>query len=212
MSGSRMRTERGFSLLELLVALTVIAVGMLGIARMHALAIQSAGSAGARSLVALETAGMAAAMHANHEYWSRVTGDNLTTTAYFATGATPTLSIASTGACTSSADPAPSFCANQGASASVWQDLAVYDLGNYASALAQFLPAGNVAINCRPTTSNLPQSCTITVSWLEQAFGAGAAGSQQTSDAALAAGTAVSSSAPLTRALQQPQYTLYVTP
>src|ERR1700735_3101250 len=60
---------RGFSLVEVMVALIIIAVGMLGIAKMQALALSTTESSGVRSLVAIEAASLAASMHANRDYW-----------------------------------------------------------------------------------------------------------------------------------------------
>ena len=60
---------RGFSLIEVMVALIIIAVGMLGIAKMQALALSTTESSGTRSLVAIEAASLAASMHADRDYW-----------------------------------------------------------------------------------------------------------------------------------------------
>jgi len=62
--------ERGFSLLEVLVALVIIGVGMLGIAKIQALAYASTGTASERSLAAIEAASLAASMRANRGYWT----------------------------------------------------------------------------------------------------------------------------------------------
>jgi len=61
---------RGFTLLEVMVALVVTSIGLLGIAKLQALAYASTGSASMRSLVALQVAGLAASMHADRGYWS----------------------------------------------------------------------------------------------------------------------------------------------
>ncbi len=55
---NRSRTQ-GFSLIEVMVALIIIAVGMLGIAKMQALALSNTESSGVRSLVAIEAASLA---------------------------------------------------------------------------------------------------------------------------------------------------------
>src|ERR1700678_3910095 len=65
----RSRT-RGFTLLEVMVALVITSIGLLGIAKIQALAYASTGSASVRSLVALQAAGLAASMHANRSYWA----------------------------------------------------------------------------------------------------------------------------------------------
>src|SRR5208282_2563628 len=60
----------GFTLLEVMIALFVTSIGLLGIAKIQALAYASTSSASARSLVAIQAAGLAAAMHANRNYWA----------------------------------------------------------------------------------------------------------------------------------------------
>src|SRR5271156_2436625 len=59
----------GFTLLEVMVAVVVTAIGLLGVAKMQALAYASTTSASVRSLVALQASGLAASMHANRTYW-----------------------------------------------------------------------------------------------------------------------------------------------
>lgn len=193
----RCRRSRGFSLVEVLVALAIIAVGMLGIAKMHALALESTASAGTRSLVAIETAGMAAAMHADRDYWINLGSGSLVTTASFVgPTATPTISISGTGNCTTMT--ASSVCSPQ--------DIAAYDVLNYAKALQQVVPFGNATIACQNAT--LPLSCTITVTWLEQSPGV-----SQNSSAALSSGATANASSPVSgNYLQQPQYALYLEP
>jgi len=61
---------RGFSLMEVMVALVVSTVGLLGLAKMEALALSSTSVAGSRSLAAIEASSLAAAMHANPGYWA----------------------------------------------------------------------------------------------------------------------------------------------
>src|SRR5271169_198769 len=60
----------GFTLIEIMVALIVTSIGLLGIAKLQALAYASTGSAAVRSLVALQAAGLAASMHVNRSYWA----------------------------------------------------------------------------------------------------------------------------------------------
>src|SRR3981189_1478832 len=62
--------SRGFSLVEVMGALIIVSVGLLGIAKMQALALSSTGTARLRSLAALEAASLAASMHADRAYWA----------------------------------------------------------------------------------------------------------------------------------------------
>jgi len=61
---------RGFSLIEVMVAVIVICVGMLGIAKMQALSLSNTTTARLRSLAAIEAASLASAMHSNRQYWA----------------------------------------------------------------------------------------------------------------------------------------------
>ena len=202
-TGAR-RPVAGFSLVEVLVALAIIAVGMLGIAKMHVLALESSSSAGARSVVAMEAAGMAASMHANRAYWAANAG---TTQAYFSPGAAPVVSLGS------------GFeCETQSCTA---QEVAGYDLANFAAALSQVLPAGNTTINCQAAAPQaggglpLPPSCTLTVTWLEQTpglFQGSQASAALGSNATVGVGSGAAPAAPSAKVLQQPQFTLYVVP
>jgi type IV pilus assembly protein PilV len=181
------RGAAGFSLVEVLVALIVIAVGMLGIAKMHALALSATGSAGTRSLVAIEAAGLAASMHANRDYWS-------------ATASLVTNVTVSGGSANVDIFPTAQTCASTCTST----QMAAYDLQNFGAALAQIVPAANANISCQ--NASPPESCTITVTWLENLAGLSTA----TSSTVISSATI--SSSPTSNLLQQPQYILYVEP
>ena len=181
------RRHAGFSLVEVLVALIVIAIGMLGIAKMHALALASTGSAGTRSLVAIEAAGLAASLHANRDYWG-------------ATAALVTNVNVSGGTANVDVFPTAQTCSASCTSA----QMAAYDLQTFGAALAQIVPAANANISCQNATP--PQSCTITITWLENITGA------STATSSTAISSAAVSSAPTGNLLQQPQYILYVEP
>ena len=64
MRGERAGTGvRGFSLVEVMVAVIVICVGLLGIAKMQALALSNTTTSRLRALAAIEAAGLASAMN-----------------------------------------------------------------------------------------------------------------------------------------------------
>ena len=69
---------RGFSMVEVLVAVIIIAIGMLGVAKLQAVAMSSTGVARMRSLAAIEAASLADAMHANRGYWAAATAPTFT--------------------------------------------------------------------------------------------------------------------------------------
>jgi type IV pilus assembly protein PilV len=154
--------SRGFSLIEVLVALVIIGVGMLGIAKIQALAYSSTATASLRSLAAIEASSLAAAMRANQNYW---------TTA--AAAAPQTISI-SGAAVTASTDgtlvgtTASCGAAVFGSSAL----LAAYDLQCWAQSLNTLLPGATATVICSPNvTATYPVGCSIQVTWLERYTG-----------------------------------------
>ncbi|MGH8227836.1 MAG: type IV pilus modification protein PilV [Steroidobacteraceae bacterium] len=178
--------SRGFSLVEVMVALVVIAVGLLGIAKMQALALSSTSSASMRSLAAIEAGSLAAAMHADRDYWSATPPATVNVS-----GTTIDVSsLAATADCTS-AGSAP-------CSASV---MAAYDFQQWVAALNQLLPNPTAAINCETVTA--PISCTIKIGWSENAV---AINSQEAST------DATNTASGTTAAFRTPTYTLYVEP
>jgi type IV pilus assembly protein PilV len=174
----------GFSLVEVMVALIVIAVGLLGIAKMQALALASTTSASMRSLAALEATSLAASMHADRDYW-----DNSPPVTINAVGA----SVTST---TAGFPVVGANCTSTGTIPCDVTTLASYDLEQWATALSYLLPNASAMISC-PANQTPPLSCTILISWTENAV---AVNSQE----ATATTTA--------EAFQIPTYTLYVEP
>jgi type IV pilus assembly protein PilV len=144
----------GFSLVEVMVALIVMSVGLLGIAKMQALALSSTTSARARSLAALEASSLASTMSADRTYWANVTVD-------------PAVAFTA-GAITATSDPTlqpndPCPCTPP--------QLASDDLRDWATDLNLQLPNVQGRVNCTPLTpppAPTPASCTISLNWTEQ--------------------------------------------
>jgi len=184
-SGCGPAHARGFTLIEVMVALIITAIGLLGIAKIQALAYASTGSASVRSLVALQTAGLAASMHVNRGYWAA----GLAPVPVTITGTAisdPTLASTATSA---------TYCVfGSGATPCSAPVLAAFDLHTYATALNAMLGNSNpvTTINC-PVA--IPVNCTIQVTWNEHAVSINTQGT---------AGT--------TQATFLPTYTLYVEP
>ena len=185
----------GFSLIEVLVALIVVSVGLLGIAKMQAIAYSSTGVASKRSLAAIEAASLASSMHANRAYWA---DPNIAPASTAVTGS----------AVSASSDPALLAVTDctfpaAGASGCTPAQLAAYDLNGvngWAPTLKQLLGTSDKAtITCiNPAASTAPVTCTVNIQWSENEV---ALNSQEA--AAAAAGPA---------ALQLPSYTLYIEP
>jgi type IV pilus assembly protein PilV len=182
------RHMKGFSLIEVMVALIIIAVGMLGIAKMQALALSTTESSGVRSLVAIEAASLAASMHANRDYW--VNGPPPVATNITVATTSPGVQSVTIDV---SALAATQNCATT--SVCTAAQVAAYDVQQWGAALAQVVPAAATLISCQNATA--PTSCTIQITWQENVT--------STNNAT----AAVSSAAGV---LNSPQYTLYVEP
>lgn len=177
--------SRGFTMIEIMVALIVTSIGLLGIAKLQALAYASTGSAAVRSLVALQAAGLAASMHANRGYW--------------AAGAAPVpFTITGTvisDATLNSTAALPNYCASGGGGAPCPpQVMAAFDLHTYATALNAMLNNSDpiTTVTC---PAAIPVNCTIQVTWNEKAVSINTQGVANTTQATFA-----------------PAYILYVEP
>ena len=176
---------RGFTLLEVMVALIITSIGLLGIAKIHALAYSSTATAGERSLVALQAAGLASSMHANRTYWAAGAAPvPIIITGTAINDATLNGAAATAGYCVSGVGPTP--CT---------PDLmAAFDLHTYAAQLNGALGNSNpvTTVTC-PVA--IPVNCTIQVTWNEKAVSINQQSVANTAQATFA-----------------PTYTLYVEP
>jgi type IV pilus assembly protein PilV len=158
------RSSRGFSLVEVMVALVVVAIGLLGLAKMESLALASTTTAGTRSIAAIQASSMAAAMHANRGYWASASAPP-TTTVTQATAA---------GAAVACTQAAPCLGVN----------MAAWDLQNWSSAMNAVLPPYLATITCTAATFPVnPVNCNIKIQWSENGV---AINAQQTNMAGLA--------------------------
>jgi type IV pilus assembly protein PilV len=188
----RVAGARGFSLIEVLVALIIVSVGLLGIAKMQAVAFSSTGVASKRALAAIEAASLASSMHANRAYWS-------------VSGVAP-LNTTVTGIAVASTDAALATnidCTSAGSAPCNASQIAAYDVNSWAIALQGLLGNSDQAtIACvNPALPQTPVTCTITITWSENQV----AINSQEAAAATAAGNNLA-------ALQLPSYELYVEP
>jgi len=186
-----MRKMRGFSLIEVMVALIIIAVGLLGIAKMQALALSTTASSGVRSLVAIEAASLAASMHTNRDYW--VSGPP---PASFTVGVQTTAPGTSTVTITDSTNTLNTTQNCYSTSTCLPAQVAAYDVQQWGAALGQIVPAALATITCT-TPAGQPVACTIQIVWTENVT--------STNNATAAASSAAN-------ALNSPAYTLYVEP
>jgi type IV pilus assembly protein PilV len=194
----QLRRPAGFTLIEVMVALIVLSVGLLGIARMQTFALSSTSVSSKRSLAAIQAAGLAALMHENRGYW---TVGEVAGSVYTMKGSTVNSAITIGGVSYAwSGAPALLAAGFSCSSACSPTQMAAYDLQTWATNLNKVLPNASVLIQCGTVT---PVGCELTISWAENAVGV----TKEESDAAAAAATAGTPAA-----LQVPTFTIYIEP
>jgi type IV pilus assembly protein PilV len=151
--------QSGFTLLEVLIALLIIAVGLLGIAGIQALTINNTGIAMTRSLAAIEASSLAGAMHSNLAYWAKKgtvsTASSVTGTA----GASYTNTVLGDATLNANnTDCTTVVCSKV--------QMASYDLKQWGLAVANQLPGGIGNFTCSVPVG-LPVSCVISITWTE---------------------------------------------
>lgn len=160
----------GFSLVEVLVALIVISVGLLGIAKMQALALSNTSSARLRSLAAIQAASLASTIHADRVYW--VSATNITVSATATPGSVATATDATLNAAIAAAAAAnaldPTQSCVQGAAGSLAPctpvEVAAADVQTWVNDLTTLMPTAQVSIACDNST---PLICTVKLTWTE---------------------------------------------
>lgn len=156
----------GFSLLEVLVALVIISIGLLGVAKMHALAIGDTRISGSRAVAAIYAGSLSSAMHANQAFWqSNTLAPGTYSVSSTGIGDTPTItstpaavSAATVSCAYSAANPSPTACTET--------QMAAHDLRTWGTSLQQ-LPGGQGSVSCTAASTN-PVTCTITITWSEK--------------------------------------------
>jgi type IV pilus assembly protein PilV len=166
-----LRRSQGFSLVEVMVAVIVICVGLLGIAKMQALALANTTTARLRAMAAFEAASLASAMHSNRDYWATFPG---TITTSSVGGVVPTVAASDAALQAAIGTALTDWPAEPGAGqpgtcvavSCVPVNLAGFDFAWWLASLNGLLPNPSTAINCTPTA---PAACTIEISWQENA-------------------------------------------
>jgi type IV pilus assembly protein PilV len=160
----------GFSLIEVMIALIIISVGMLGIAKLEAVVLSNTGSSRMRALVALQAASLADAMHADRDFWDGASLDWTGTVSASVTVTAGTAALTATNSAhLSAALSTPPTCT----ATCNPVNLAGYDLTQWASGsgniggLAQLLKNSTSSVSCTAQTVLNPTSCTITIDWTE---------------------------------------------
>lgn len=174
---------RGFSLVEVMVAVVVICVGLLGIAKMQALALSNTTTSRLRALAAVEAAGLASAMHSNREYWASAappaSTDFSITTAGQVTSTDAALQAAANTVLPVGLNIPDTIQSCVGTANGVAKcgggnvvNLAAFDLARWAASLNALLPNPQSKITCQVGAGGTaPPSCTILIQWSEKAVG-----------------------------------------
>jgi type IV pilus assembly protein PilV len=209
MSGAANRNSRGirklspgFSLVEVMVALVVICVGLLGMAKMQALSLSGTNLARQRSMAAFLAAGLASTMNSNRIYWASaaaVAASNpapITITSATGTITPATLAGVANNACIGGATVNPACPENVGTPG---QTLAGFDLTRWSATVSPLLPNAVTTISCQGAIQ--PPSCIIQMTWTEQTVMTNNAAQNATGTGEVNAGQ-----------FQIPTYTLYVEP
>jgi len=160
---------QGFSLVEIMVAVVVICVGLLGIAKMQALAVSSTTTARLRAMAAFQAASLASIMQSNHLYWASAAAVANSPVSVTIPGAAPVAGVTITPAGFAQTD---TFCIRTTVSAvpacpgtAGAQQLAGFDVQRWGEALIGLLPNLQTTITCQGAVQ--PASCIIQMSWSE---------------------------------------------
>lgn len=151
----------GFTLIEILVTMVVVAIGILGLAKMQAAAVSETSTSRERSLVAMQAESLTSAMRADRGFWAATTG---TLPGFsFAAGAA---TITYNGAFPTSGRVDKCISPSTPCSAG---DIARADVDNWYRTFAAQFPTASGSLSC--STSTGPATCDLSLSWTERVVG-----------------------------------------
>jgi len=162
-SSNRSR-QRGFNLIEVMAAVLVVAFGLLGLAKVQAMAVSDAATSGSRSIAAMQVQSLAAMMHANPGFWQTSS----------ATASPCSVAGSSLSSCSTLSAYAGTNCLQPTATCSSSQ-MAAYDVQSWALSLSNLLPQFTATITCSTAENNAATtsggteySCAVTMNWSEK--------------------------------------------
>lgn len=140
----------GFTLLEVLVAVLVVAFGVLGMARLQTVGLSGSKHARIRAMAALQSESLAASLRALPTFWAGAPQDfSMQAGHVFLAGGTVPLAP---GADCSAAD-----CSDA--------EFALFELQRWATSMNAQFPGHTARVTCGP---GLPRQCTVRVQWSER--------------------------------------------
>lgn len=153
--------QRGLNLIEVMAAVLVVCFGLLGLAKIEAVAVNETTTSDLRSLVAVQAQSLAALMHANPSFWQ-------------SSSAPTSCTITGNTVCGSISGTAASGCLSNLCTST---QVASADLQTWANSMNSLLPSFVATINCSAgesnsansltTTKNL-YSCAVNITWTEK--------------------------------------------
>lgn len=152
------RHAKGFTLLEVLIAILVTSLGLLGFAKMQALAVSSTEVASTRSIIAMQASSLAAIIHGNPDYWA--TGS----ISFKSSGTTITQTAGGSGLngstiCAAASNPTSPLCTST--------ELAAYEVKGWVTGLNNLFPGATTSTDC-VMPANGPTNCIISIVWTEK--------------------------------------------
>ncbi|MDE1947682.1 MAG: pilus assembly protein [Burkholderiales bacterium] len=145
-------------MVEVLVTIVVVAIGLLGLAKLEAAALSNTQVSRTRSLIAVQAGSLAAAMHANPGYWSAgVAAPSFSISGGVVTDASGVLATM----------PSPGCGPGNVCTPSV---LAAWDVNNWAQNMNQMFPTALTTVTCTITAGS-PISCNLQINWSEKQVG-----------------------------------------
>lgn len=150
--------QKGFTLFEILVAVIIIAVGLLGIASLQAAAVSATTASGMRGEAAISVSNLSSYMRSNKAYWdATVSGTSTSTITVSIIDSDVSISGDITN---SSTDCSVDICSPE--------QLAVFDITNWAEYIDSRLVNPELTITKRSESVDL---LSITLEWVEKPAG-----------------------------------------
>jgi len=181
---NRLSNLRGFTLIEVLIAMLIASIAVIGLVGMQAMAVASTQGARVRTLVTLQANSMAASMQGNTAFWTAgIAPDSFTLMGTVITDASGRLNTSRNCVFTAISIPPCSPA-----------EVAGFDVQKWAASMSRMVPGFASTLHCAGSATT-PFSCVLNIGWDEHYA---TRGTQAEADSAATAGRRT--------------YTLYIAP